>query len=246
MTEKSKKLKTNQMMTIQIGNGQVTIGHKTEMGKLNDVLEIGNRYRTENKLRPIKLEEWLRKEISWEFIIEVERKYGSFFQTVDSTVCLSDYKNLSGQIDYSKLIKQFSVIKSQRGGKPENRGIWANLYILLDLATYLSPKLKLEMYDIFIKSQILTHRDNGGDAFKKLNTTMKEFFEPNSFSYSKVSLLIREKLEILSTRGYNEKEHNSQIQEYREKIQDYLINLIEMDFVKNYDELVSVVERYKF
>jgi len=75
---------------------------------------------------------------------------------------------------------------------------------------------------------------------------MKKFFEPNSFSYSTVSLLIREKLEILSTRGYNEKEHNSQIQEYREKIQDYLINLIKMDFVKNYDELVAVVGKYEF
>jgi len=50
---------------------------------------------------------------------------------VDSTLCISDYKNKSGQIDYAKLIKKFSVIKSQRGGKPENRGVWANLFILL-------------------------------------------------------------------------------------------------------------------
>ena len=135
------------------------------------------------------------------------------------------------------------LIKSSRG---RYGGTKTELYILLKIASMLDKYLEAKIYDIFIKSQILTHRDNGGEAFKKLNTTMKEFFEPNSFSYSTVSLLIREKLEILSTRGYNKKEHNSQIQEYREKIQDYLINLIKMDFVKNYDELVAVVGKYEF
>jgi hypothetical protein len=37
---------TNQIMTIQIGKEfTVKIGHKTEMGKLNDIFTIGNSYR---------------------------------------------------------------------------------------------------------------------------------------------------------------------------------------------------------
>jgi hypothetical protein len=139
------------------------------MGKLNDVLEIGNSYREANGLRKIEISEWLRKESTWEFIVEVERKYGSKFQTVDSTVCLSNYKNSSGQLEYAKLIKEFSVIKSQRGGNPENRGYWTNLFILLDLASHLSPTLKLEMYEVFISQKILQWRDTGGDNFKEFN-----------------------------------------------------------------------------
>jgi hypothetical protein len=101
-------------------------------------------------LRKIEIREWLAKESTWEFIIEVEREYGIFFQTPESGVCLSDFKSEHSKIEFSKLIKQFSVIKSQRCGKPENRGYWANLYILLDLASFLDPVLKLEIYKVFI------------------------------------------------------------------------------------------------
>ena len=123
-------MKTNQMMTVKIGNEHtVQIGHLTKMGNLNDILKIGNLYRKENDLREIEISEWLRKESTWEFIIEVERKYGTFFQTVDSAVCLSDYKNESGKIEFAELIKKFSVIKSQRGGKPETEVI-GRIFIL--------------------------------------------------------------------------------------------------------------------
>jgi len=59
------------------------------------------------------------------------------------------------KVKYGEAIKKFSVIKSQRGGKPENRGIWANLHILLKGAMYLSPKLEYEIIDVFLNSKIL-------------------------------------------------------------------------------------------
>jgi len=46
MTEKDKKLKTNQMMKVEIPNfGIIEIGHKTEMGKVSQVIDMGNRNR---------------------------------------------------------------------------------------------------------------------------------------------------------------------------------------------------------
>jgi hypothetical protein len=215
-------MNTNQMMQIQIGkNYTVQIGHLDQIGKLNDVLEIGNKYREKRGLRKIEIREWLAKESTWEFIIEVEREYGTFFQTLDSRVCLSDYKNSSGQIEFSKLIKQFSVIKSQRGGKPENRGYWANLYVLLDLASFLDPALKLEMYKVFIHQKILFWRDVGGDNFKEFNKlvdTLPDRIDKNNTGvYVAVAKMIRTKLKILDTKGYNEKEHNSLIQINRSK-----------------------------
>jgi hypothetical protein len=241
-------MNTNQMMNIQIGkNYTVQIGHLSQVGKLNDVLKIGNAYRKEKGLREIEISEWLRKETTWEFIIEVERDIGDKFQTVDSTVCLSDYKNSSGQIDFSKLIKQFSVIKSQRGGKPENRGYWANLYIMLDLATYLDPVLKLEMYKVFINQKILFWRDLGGDNFKEFNkivdTLPDRIGKNNSGIYIKVATQIRKKLEILNTKGYNEKEHNSLIQEKRAEWLKSLTFAIEMGMIKDYENLKEIIKK---
>ncbi|MDM8564618.1 hypothetical protein QUF74_03100 [Candidatus Halobeggiatoa sp. HSG11] len=65
-------MKTNQMMTVKIGNfGILEIGHKTMMGKVSQVLEMGNRNRNRKakNLEPIPLKEILRKQDLWEFII---------------------------------------------------------------------------------------------------------------------------------------------------------------------------------
>ncbi|EJF05834.1 hypothetical protein ThvES_00021030, partial [Thiovulum sp. ES] len=49
-------MNTDQKMTIQIGkNHTVKIGHLSQMGKLNDVLEIGNEYRKEKGYKEIGL-----------------------------------------------------------------------------------------------------------------------------------------------------------------------------------------------
>jgi hypothetical protein len=42
----------------------------------------------------------------------------------------------------------------------------------LKASTYLSAKLKLEIYEIFIKSKILEFRDLGGDNYILLNKTI--------------------------------------------------------------------------
>jgi hypothetical protein len=239
-------MKTNQMMEVKIGrNYTVQIGHLTQIGKLNDVLAIGNEYRKKKGLREIEMREWLAKESTWEFIIEVERKHGSFFQTPESGVCLSDYKNQHSKLEFSKLIDIFSVIKSQRGGKPENRGYWANLYIMLDLASFLNPVLKLEMYEVFINQNILLYRDIGGDNFKEFNkvvdTLPDRIGKNNTGIYSHLSLLLREKLSIFDTRGYNKKEHDSLIQQKRGEYLKTLTSMVEVGFVKDYDNLKEVL-----
>ncbi|EJF05826.1 KilA-N domain-containing protein [Thiovulum sp. ES] len=167
------------------------------MGKLNDVLEIGNEYRKEKGYKEIGLDEYLRRQETWEFIIEVEHKYGKTTKR-EIPVLEKDDKN---RVLYSKFLKQFSVIKSQRGGKPENRGVWANLQIMLDLAIYLSPTLRLEMIDVFINQKILFWRDVGGDNFKEFNKivdTLPYRKEKNNTGiYVSMSKRIRQKLSVL-------------------------------------------------
>jgi len=122
-------------------------------------------------------------------------------------------KDKGRKVKYGEAMKNFSVIKSQRGGKPENRGIWANLHILLKGAMYLSPKLEYEIINVFLNSKILFFRDLDGDNFKEFNkiidTLPDRRGKNNSSVYIQVSLLIRKKLEIFNTKGYNEEEHNA-------------------------------------
>jgi hypothetical protein len=241
-------MKTNQMMTVRIGNfGTVQIGHLTRICKLNDVLDIGNLYRENAGLRKIEIREWLVKESTWEFIIEVERKYGDLFQTPDSGVCFSDYKNSHGKIEFSNLIKKFSVIKSQRGGKPENRGYWANLFILIDLASFMSPLLKLEMYEVFVEKQILTWRDVGGENFKEFNEVVDTLpdrkGQNNQGVYIQVSKIIRHKLDIIDSKGYNEEEHNAIIQKKRSEYLKSLKDMVNVGLITNYPQLKDILNR---
>jgi hypothetical protein len=243
-------MKTNQEMTVHIGNNYtIKIGHLTKMGKLSDVFTIGNNYREDEGLRAFSVTEWLRKENVWEFIHEVERKYGAKFQNVDSTLCLSEYKNRSGQIDYSKLTKQFSVIKSQRGGKPENRGVWANLFILLKASAFLSPKLELEIYEIFINSKILEWRDSGGDNYillkKAIDTLPDRENKNNKGVYIQIAKQFREKLDLLDTKGYNIKEAIADIQEKRTDWERSLIVMIETELITSYQQLKLILGKLK-
>ena len=51
MPQNSKKMKSEQMMSVEIPNfGIIEIGHKDEIGKVSQVLEMGNEIRKKKKL----------------------------------------------------------------------------------------------------------------------------------------------------------------------------------------------------
>jgi hypothetical protein len=242
-------MNTNQMMTIQIGkNYTVQIGHLTKMGKLNDVLEIGNAYREKRGLRKVELKEWLRKESTWEYIAvrSITKETPNFFKSVATTqLNFSILKDSKKQVDFTEMMKKYkNVIFSKRG---KYGGTWADLRIMLDLANYLDPVLKDEMYEIFINQKILFWRDVGGDSFKEFNKivdTLPDRKDKNNIGiYIQVSTQIRKKLEILKTKGYNEKEHNSLIQENRAEWLKSLTFAVKVGFIKSYEELKNTLDK---
>ncbi|RKZ39702.1 MAG: DNA-binding protein [Gammaproteobacteria bacterium] len=221
-------MKTNQEMVVNIGdNHTITIGHLTKMGKLNDVLLIGNSYRRNKGLKEKRLDEWLSRIETWEFIQEVEEKYGDKVKT--EILGFEKFIRSNGQLEYSKFIKQFTTIKSQRGGKPENRGVWANLQIMLDLAIYLS--------------------DIGGDNYIFLNKAIDSLPDRkgknNSGIHIQIAKLFREKLDLVDTQGYNIKEAVSEIQRLRANWEDKLVSMIEMELITSYEQLKVIVKKLK-
>jgi len=275
MTEKDKKLKTNQMMKVEIPKfGIIEIGHKTEMGNVAQIIEMGNQRRELKGLRTLKQDEILRRQELWQFIIARNTLHFNSTVTVElinnqsnglfrnnellefmtesenklvlmsNFTELENYVNPYNSVDYSQLMKKFPhLIKSKRG---RYGGTWAELYILLKIASMLDKDLEVAIYDVFIKSQILQYRDDGGESFKKLNIVIEKYIpSPTGNSqgrFIQIAKMLRQKLEITSTKGYNEIEHNSNIQKQRDRIEQNLIFALQSKFITSYEKLKDVIE----
>ncbi len=259
-------MNTNQMMNIQIGNfGTLEIGHLDTMGRISQVIEMGNKLRTSKNLKEVSQDEIFKKQDLWEFIISRNTQIARESNSVDSTELklftnfdgknsfsitsnfreLQNYKNSAGQIKYSELMKKFpNLIKSKRG---KYGGTWAELYILLKIASMLDKDLEVEIYRVFIENKILFWRDLGGDNFKEFNkivdTLPDRIGKNNTGIYVQIALEIRRKLSILDTKGYNEKEHNSLIQENRTEWLKTLAIGIQFSWIKSYEDLKDTLQK---
>ena len=268
MTQKDKKLKTNQMMTIEIPRfGIIEVGHKTEMGDVSQVIEMGNRVREEKSLKPIPMDEILRRSDLWEFVIarnthlyqhsnsgklpelKSSENYSYALQVVNGKYRsdfseLEKFKDLFGRIQYSELMKKFPHLINSRRGR--YGGTKAELYILLKIASMLDKDLEVAIYDVFIKSQILQYRDNGGDSFKKLNIAIDKYIPSESGNsrsqFMHIAKMLRVKLGITETKGYNEKEHHSEVKQKRDEIEKHLIFALQTKLVTSYEKLKNIIE----
>jgi len=255
-------MKTNQQMSVKINKDlTIKIGHLTQLGKVDEILTYGNLLRELRGLKPITMKSILEKQGFWEFVIARNAQKMAKSQTPESGVwiegdfsTLEKYKNKHGKIQYSQLVKQFpTLIKSVRGGKVENRGYYFDLYLLLKIASMLDKQLEVQIYEVFIEGRILELRDDGGEAFKRLNEAIdtlpdrQPHLKPkgNKGCYIQVSKMIRDKLDILSTKGYNEEEHDRKVHEKREEYINKLISFIEIGFITSYPQLKETIKKLK-
>jgi hypothetical protein len=244
-------MKTNQMMQVKIGNfGTIKIGHLDQIGDVSQVVEMGNESRKEKGLEPITLDSLLKKQSIWEFIISRNTQKTAFSNSSDSEELkvksnyslLSKFKTLKGEIQYSELMKKFpDLIKSKRG---RYGGTWAELFILLKIASMLDKDLEVEIYRVFIEEKLLDWRDLGGDYFKEFNkiidTLPDRKGEDNTNIYIDFALIIRDKLKIDKTRGYNLEQHNSKIQQKRTEYLSNLTSMIKVGLITNYEQLRDI------
>lgn len=252
---------TNQMMIVKInGFGNLEIGHKDMMGKVSQVVEMGNQARIHKGANPFTLDQILKKQEFWEFVIarntqivrkskSSESEYLKNSGKIDTVY--SDFSKLSGfitdksEIQYSELMKGFpNLIYSKRG---KNGGTWAELYILLKIASMLDKDFEVEIYRIFIEDQLLYFRDLGGDNFKELNILIDSIPDRigknNEYYYITTAIKIREKLDIISTRGYNQQEHDAIVQQKRTEYLSNLSSMIRVGLIKTASQLLEIIEK---
>ena len=133
-------VKTNQMMTVNIGEHVLNIEHKTKLGNLNQLWEISNSYRIAKGLEPKSLDNWKRRPETMGFVVAVAKDLGIDF--------IDDSRGLENALESThKGTVKFKVvpgvIETRRG---RNAGTFAHLHILIDAAAYLDPEFKLYLY----------------------------------------------------------------------------------------------------
>ena len=65
-------MKTDQKLTVKFTGGELTIFHKSMMGDLNKLFQIGNAYRLEDGLTPITLTNWVQRQDVKDYISHLE------------------------------------------------------------------------------------------------------------------------------------------------------------------------------
>ena len=268
-------MKTNQMMSVAFTHGVIKIKHKTMLGSLKDVEVVGNLYRVNKGLEPKSLDKWLQFRDTWEFIETLSKRIyldenwyiivkNSNDLDIKSQISqLGDFElNQDNRIAYGKMIKKYPdyIIKSQRGGKVENRGVWANLYILLKFAMWLDKDFELDVIDTFVTNKILIHRDNGGEEFKRLNNLINKLpdrvkkaherglsiVEVNKPIYINIAKLINTRVNEVYDKGWNDERKTLDKQQMREQLLNNLSFSLYNNLITSYPQLKSTILNYQF
>lgn len=80
-------------------------------------------------------------------------------------VSISDYyKNSKNKEFLSELEIQYGKIKSDGRGKSHS---WVHPLLFMDMALWLSPKLKVKVYE-WLQDNLLSYRNDSGDSYKKM------------------------------------------------------------------------------
>ncbi len=154
-----KHLKPDMLMKVAFPHGTIEIYHKTEMGNLKQVFNMGNKYRLDNNESTIELEKFLKRQVTKNFISTLMEVNGC---------------------ERNDIIK---VVGRGRGAIT-----YANLQFLIYCAMQLSTKFQVHVINKFIEDDILVTRDMGVMLFKELHKAIDSLPDRIKFIEQKNSI----------------------------------------------------------
>lgn len=161
------------------------------------------------------------------------------------TIDFKTWRNSARTLEFAKLVEIQTGAPAFVAGKGRKGRTKAQLLMLLDAATYLSPAFKLEVYTHFIDGKLLEWRNNSGDAFKNMNAALVIAssdligHKPDVENYRELALSIRHKVLGNGHPGWNAASA-SQLKR-RTEIENNMTTFLEMGFIKNWNHLIQVV-----
>jgi hypothetical protein len=214
---KTKHLKTDMLLTVAFKHGSLEIYHKSEMGNLKQLFDLGNRYRFDSQDSMIDMNKFLDRSTTKKFI-EIIMK-----------------ENECSREDVIKVT-----------GRGRGRKTLANLQFLIYCAMKLSDTFQLHVINSFIENEILVNRDIGGELYKDLceaiDTLEDRKDKSNKFVYINVATTIRS--EIFTISELNKFGNNKNIWNYatsehykrRITIEGNIVNFIKVGMIKNFKD----------
>ena len=109
---------------------------------------------------------------NWNLKMGTKKELKDYFEnkaTQEFVKALADEENLHG--DKSPYVK--SKARLDRGG-----GTWGHPLLFIDFAMWLNPHFKVKVLK-FVSNQMLTYRNEAGDAYKQLSSAMSKICTPH-------------------------------------------------------------------
>lgn len=109
---------------------------------------------------------------NWNLKMGTKKELKDYFDnkaTQEFVKALADEENLHG--DKSPYVK--SKARLDRGG-----GTWGHPLLFIDFAMWLNPHFKVKVLK-FVSDQMLTYRNEAGDAYKQLSSAMSKICTPH-------------------------------------------------------------------
>jgi len=222
-------MKTDQLMNVSLMSGEIHIYHNTAMGDLSELFKLGNTQRMFEGKTPINQSQFLKQKRTLEFI---------------DVICKE------------KNIEKSEVIKTK--GKGKNSRFYAQLHFLIFCAEALSPTFHYRVIDLFIREQILTIRDEGGNDFKDLNslidTNMPDRVGKNNMGlYIYTAKILRSKifpnvnLSLYTSKQniWNSKYASPEKLKKRDEYERKMMTLLEMNVIENWEHFKGFLEQLK-
>lgn len=158
-----------------------------------------------------------------------------------SSITMAQYLALQATDEFIKTVSSEinePAIRTKRG---KGGSTSAHLYILLDAAAHLSPKLKLEMYKIFVEGKLLQWRDMSGDKFIDLNlrlslTADDVLGKPSHHGhYTTLAKIIKSRILPEGHAGWNYTSHDALSE--RTRIETFLSEALKNGLVRDWEHL---------
>ena len=216
-------MKTDQLMTVCFPQGDLHISHKSMMGSLTDLFNIGNKMRVMEGKGIANMTLFINSASTQEFIRII----------CEEQACHPD-----------------SVIT--RTGRGKSSRTDASLHLLIYAAEYLSTRFHYQVIDTFITGRLLQLRNDGGDEFGMLNRAIdrclpgREGKANNQGCYINIAKIIRRRCNLVKPENnetWNQSIANKDAQLARYEMQHKLVNLLELGLVRDWEHLKDLAER---
>ncbi len=144
------------------------VSQKSQNGffSATDLIRAGNKFRVMNGLDPTSLNVYFNSSSSKEFMSELQKQYGK-------------------------------IKTDGRGRKPKRDGVsqdttttWVHPLLFLDIALWIDPKMKIEVYE-WLMDNLIKFRNESGDSYKKMTGALYKVAKNKSKFSHNIQLVAR-------------------------------------------------------